>query len=196
MPYINKKSKNKIDVKLVNNEDVLIYEFHHDYIEVKCDNKSNLLFTNINNLMYEIKTEDFYEHFSSDKEMFNFSNYLTKSKYYDNSKKLVFRKMKDATGGFTVEELFGWISKMYSLLVDNSEHKKAKDLNENVIATVSCKKYKDVLLNNEWIRHSINRIQSNDHRMGTYEIKKIFLFCFDDKIYIQNNGYNRLALGY
>ena len=76
--------------------------------------------------MYEIKTEDFYEHFSSDKEMFNFNNYLTKSKYYDNSKKLVFRKMKDATGGFTVEELFGWKSKMYSLLVDNSEHKKQK----------------------------------------------------------------------
>ena len=69
-------------------------------------------------------------------------------------------------------------------------------MNENVIATVSCNKYKDVLLNNEWIRHSINRIQSNDHRMGTYEIQKIFLFCFDDKIYIQNNGYNRLALGY
>ena len=34
--------------------------------------------------MYEIKTEDVYEYFSSDKEMFDFSIYLTKSKYYDN----------------------------------------------------------------------------------------------------------------
>ena len=34
--------------------------------------------------MYEIKTEDVYEDFSSDKEMSDFSIYLTKSKYYDN----------------------------------------------------------------------------------------------------------------
>ena len=30
-------------------------------------------------LMYEIKTEDVYEDFGSDKEMFDFSNYSTKS---------------------------------------------------------------------------------------------------------------------
>ena len=34
--------------------------------------------------MYEIKTEDIYEDFSNDKEMFDFSNNSTKSKYYDN----------------------------------------------------------------------------------------------------------------
>ena len=33
--------------------------------------------------MYEIKTEDICENFSSDKEMFGFSNYSNKSKYYD-----------------------------------------------------------------------------------------------------------------
>ena len=36
-------------------------------------------------LMYEIITKDVYEDFSSDKEMFDFSNYPTNSKYYDNS---------------------------------------------------------------------------------------------------------------
>ena len=42
----------------------------------------------------------------------------------------------------------------------------------------------------------MNRIQSKDHRMETYEISKISLSCFDDKIYIQNNRYDVLALGY
>ena len=42
----------------------------------------------------------------------------------------------------------------------------------------------------------MNRIQSKDHRIGTYEINKIFLSCFVDKIYIQNNGCDGLALGY
>ena len=42
----------------------------------------------------------------------------------------------------------------------------------------------------------MNRIQSKNHRTGTYEIYKISLFCFDDKIYILNNGYGGLALRY
>ena len=43
---------------------------------------------------------------------------------------------------------------------------------------------------------SMSRVLSKDHRIGTYEIQKISLSCFDDKIYIQNCGYDRLALGY
>ena len=42
----------------------------------------------------------------------------------------------------------------------------------------------------------MNRIQSEDHRIGTYEINKISLPCFDDKKNIQNNGYDGLTLGY
>ena len=42
----------------------------------------------------------------------------------------------------------------------------------------------------------MNRIQNKDHRIGKYEIKKSSLYCFDDKIYVQNNGYDGLALGY
>ena len=85
---------------------------------------------------------------------------------------------------------------MYSYLVnDNNEYKKAKGVNRNV-ETISHKEYKDVLLNKKYLRHSMNRIQSKDHRIGTYEITKICLSCFDDKIYIQNNGCDGLALGY
>ena len=74
---------------------VLIYKFHYDYIKNKYDNKSKLLFTDTNSLINEIKTEDVYEDFNRDKEIFDFSNYSTKSKYYDNSNKLVVGKMKD-----------------------------------------------------------------------------------------------------
>ena len=66
-----------------------MYEFHYDYIKNKYDNKSKLLFTDTDSLMYEIKTEDVYEDFSSDKEMFDFGNSSTKSKYYDDSNKFV-----------------------------------------------------------------------------------------------------------
>ena len=41
----------------------------------------------------------------------------------------------------------------------------------------------------------MNRLQSKYHRTGTYR-NKISLSCFDDKIYIQNNGYGGLVLEY
>ena len=52
--------------------------------------------------------------------------------------------------------------------------------------------YKDALLNNKCIRHSMNRIQ----KIGTCETNRVLLFCFNDKIYVQNNGYAGVALGY
>ena len=123
--------------------------------------------------------------------MFNYS------KYYDNSNDLVIGKRKDETEGVAIEEFAGLKPKMYSfLVVDNSEHKKAKGVNRNVVATISHNEYKDVLLNYKCLRHSMNRIQSKHHRIGTYEINKISLSCFDEKIYLQNNGYDGLALGY
>ena len=95
--------------------------------------------------MYEIKTENVYEDFSNDKEMFDFINYSTKSKYYGNSNKLVVGKMKDETDGVMVEEFVGLKPKINLYLVDDdSECKKAKGINKNVVATISHNEYKDV----------------------------------------------------
>ena len=143
------------------------------------------------------KSEDVYEDFSNDKEMFDFNNYSAKLKYYDDSNKLVVGKMKDEIVGVAIKEFIGIKPKMYSILEgDNSEHKKAKGVNKNVVATISHNEYKDVLPNNKCLKHLMNRIQSKSHRIGTYEINKISLSNLHDKINILNNRYNRLALGY
>ena len=128
--------------------------------------------------------------------MSDFSNCSTKSKYYDNSNKLVIGKVKDETGGAAITEFVGLKPKMYSFLVGNNENKKAKGVNENVVPTISHNGYKDILLNNKCIRNSVNRILSKAHRIRTYEINKFSLYCFDHKIYIQNNGNDGLALRY
>ena len=54
--------------------------------------------------MYEIKFEDVQEDFINAKETFDFSHYSTKSKYCDNSNKLVLGIMKDETAGDAIEE--------------------------------------------------------------------------------------------
>ena len=76
-------------------------------------NNSRLLFRDTDSLMYESKTEDFYEDFSNDKEIFDFSNYPTKSRYY-NSNKLLVGIMKDETAGAPIEEFVGLNPKKYS----------------------------------------------------------------------------------
>ena len=53
--------------------------------------------------------------------------------------------------------------------------------------------YTDVLLNKKCLRHLMNRIQSKSHRIGTYEINKISLSCFKDKIYFLDNEIDALA---
>ena len=53
--------------------------------------------------------------------------------------------------------------------------------------------FKDVLFNEKIIRHKMKRIQSKKHKLGTYEINKISLSCFDDKRYVLDDGIRTLA---
>ena len=115
---------------------------------------------------------------------------------HGDSNKLAIGKMKDETRSVANEEFVGLKLKMYSFLVDSSEHKKAKGVNKNLVAIISNDGKKDLLMNNKCIIHSMNRIQNKNHRIATYEINKISLSYFDVKIYIQNNGYDGLALSY
>ena len=78
--------------------------------------------------------------------MLNFSNYSTKSQYYDDSNKLLIGKMKDKTGSITIEEFVRLKPKMYPFLVDNNEHKKVKNIHKNIAGTIAHNEYKEVLL--------------------------------------------------
>ena len=172
-----------------------MYGFHQDYIKNKCGNNSRLLFANTASLLYETKTKYVYEDFNKNKNLFNFSSYSTKSKFYDDSNKLVVGKMKNELAGVPIKEFVGLKPKMYSFLVDySSEHKRANSANKNNVATRSHNEY--ILLNQKRFRHSINKIQSNNHSIGNYKINKFSLLHFDDKTHIKNNGYDGLALDY
>ena len=84
---------------------LLMYEFYYDCIKNKYDNNSRPLLTDTDSLMYEFKTEDVYKDFSSAEEIFDISNYSTKSKYYHSSNKLMVGKMKNKTAGVAMKYL-------------------------------------------------------------------------------------------
>ena len=78
---------------------------------------------------------------------------------------------------------------MYSLIgEDDEEVTKAKGVNKKI-------RHKEfvVLFNKKVIRHNMKRIQSKLHGIGTYDVCKISLSCFDDKRYILDTGINSLA---
>ena len=55
---------------------------------------------------------------------------------------------------------------------------------------------KDVLLNGKQIYRKMKTIRSNEHRLGSYEINKISLSCFDDKRCLHDNGMDSYAYGH
>ena len=114
--------------------------------------------------VYEIKAEKSMKILATIKSYF--SNFLTKSKYCDDSNKSVVGKMKHETSGVAIENFVGLKPKMHSFFVDdNSEHKKVKGMNKNNLATIGHNEYKDVLLNKKSLRHSMNRTFIEQERM-------------------------------
>ena len=98
--------------------------------------------------------------------------------------------MKYEFSGVIVIEFVGLKSKMYSMKkIDGKECNTAKGVN---IAT-EFNKFKDVLFNKKIIRHKMKRIQAKKHKIGSYEIDKIFLSCFDDKRYVLDDGVHTFA---
>ena len=44
--------------------------------------------------------------------------------------------------------------------------------------------------------HKMKSIRSDSHQLGSYEINKVSLSCFDDKRYILNDGISSYAYGH
>ena len=176
----------------------LMYDFHYNYIKDKYGNEAKLLFTDTDSLMYEIQTDDVYKDLFVDKEKFDNSDYSKDSPFYFGENKKVIGKFKDEAAGIPITEFVGLKSKMYSYIKDNGEgNKTAKGVKKNVIRNdMRHVNYNDVLMNNTQMRHKMRSIRSVKHQLGTYEINKISLSCYDDKRYIHDNGITSYAYGH
>ena len=176
----------------------LIYDFHYNYIKHKYDNKAKLLFTDTDSLTYEIETHDAYNDFFKDKNKFDNSDYPENSPYFNIINKKVIGKFKDEASGIPVVEFIGLRSKMYSYVKDNEETTQtAKGIKKQVIKkNITHDNYKEVLFNNKQMQHTMKSIRSSNHQLGSFEMNKISLSCFDDKRFIHENGITSYAYGH
>ena len=141
---------------------MLMYNFHHNYIKKKCNNRARLLFTDTDNLTYEKEAEDVYKDFWNDKDMFDNSDYPESSPYYCNVNKKIIGKFKDEACGIPITEFIGLKSKMYSYVQDNEKGgRTAKGIKKNVIKNnIKHEDYKNTLINNEQVHHKMKTIRS------------------------------------
>ena len=170
---------------------MLMYDFQYNYIKKKYNNRARCL-------TYEIEAEDVYKDFWNDKDMFDNSDYPESSPYYCNVNKKIIGKFKDEACGILITEFIGLKSEMYSYVKDNEKGgRTAKGIKKNVIKNnIRHEDYKNTLINNEQMRHKMKTIRSQRCQLGSYEINKVSLSCFDDKCYIHDNETSSYAYGH
>ena len=122
-----------------------MYDFHYTFIKTNFD--SEFFFTDTDSLTYEIKLKDVYEEFFKHKHLFDSSNYVEDSKFFDPTNKNVMVKMKDESEEKIIGEFVGLKSKMYSMKnIDGKESNTAKGVN---IAT-EFNEFKDTFFNKKY----------------------------------------------
>ena len=104
-PVLTLNKQTYVGFSILDMSKLLMYGFHYKYIKSKFDAK--FLFTDTESLVYEIKTEDIYEDFYQDKNLFDFSDYPLDSKFFYPVNKNVIGKMKDEFKGKMISEFVG-----------------------------------------------------------------------------------------
>ena len=80
-------------------------------------------------------------------------------------------------------------------MVKNNET--SKGVRKYVIQeNITHENYKDCFLNGKQMLHSMRTIRSDHHQLGSYELNKITLSCFDDRRYILDDGIHSYAYGH
>ena len=175
----------------------LMYDFYYNEMKPQYGKNCNVLYTDTDSLLLEIKTKDVYEDMKSRSDLYDTSDYPKDNPLYSMDNKKVVGKMKDECNGVPISEYVGLKPKMYSILKDDGvEMKKAKGVKKYVVkGQISHRIYKDVLKTKKNTRHSMNSLRSVGHKIYSLTVNKISLSPFDSKRWISDNGVDMLAYG-
>ena len=180
---------------------IVMYEFHYDYIVPKYGlEKLKLCYMDTDSLVYDIKTEDFYEGIANDVEArFDTSGY-SKTDFrplpIGLNKKVI--EMKDELGGKIMTEFVALRPKLYSYReLDGSEDKKCKGIKKCVVKkTLTFEDYKTCLFSDSTEYRSQLMFRSAKHEVHTIEVNKVALNRDDDKRISKKDEISTFARGH
>lgn len=182
---------------------VLMYKFLYNYLKPKYGEKIQVVYTDTDSFILEIKTPDVYADIRNEPDINEFDTWeYPEGNIFGirrhNNKKL--GKYKDELKGKIATEVVGLRSKCYALrtLGKIDKVKKAKGVKKNVLANrISFKDYYDCIKENCIELRKQYSIRSKSHRVYTISQQKIALNPFDDKRYIiKPDGIDTLAWGH
>ena len=163
---------------------IVMYEFHYDYMVPKYGlEKLKLCYMDTDSLVYDIKTEDFYEDISDDiPARFDTSGYWPNRPLPLGLNKKVIGLMKDELGGKIMTEFVALRPKLSSYnKLDGSEDKKCKGIKKCVVKkTLTFEDYKACLFNDSTEYRSQLMFRSAKHEVHTIEVNKVALNREDD----------------
>ena len=180
---------------------IVMYEFHYDYMVPKYGLENlKLCYMDTDSLVYDNKTEDFYEDIANDVEArFDTSGYSkTDFRPLPILNKKVIGLMKDKLGGKIMTEFVALRPKLYSYKkLDGSEDKKCKGIKKCVVKkTLTFENYKTCLFRDSTEYRSQLMFRSSKHEVHTIEVNKAALDRDDDKRISRKEGISTFARGH
>ena len=209
------KSKNKlllnkpiqVGFAILELSKLLLYEFHYDYIKNKFGENVDLVYSDTDSLVYDIRTEDLYADIKPDlNTWFDTSAYPKDNIFgFPQVNKKVIGKFSDEMKGNILTEWIALRAKMYSYTfemknVDGSievlDKRKCKGVGSSFVKTLNHDDYRQVL-NDELKNHkaTFQKIGSKAHKISTNHQVKKCLTNFNSKNYILDDGIHCLAYG-
>ena len=181
---------------------IIMYEFHYDYMVPKYGlEKLKLCYMDRDSLVYDIKTEDFYEDIANDAEArFNTSGYSKtdcRPLPIGISKKVI-GLTKDELGGKIMTEFMAMRPKLYSYKkLGGSEDKKCKGIKKCVVKkTLTFEDYKTCLFSDSTEYRSQLMFRLRRHEVHTIEVNKVAFNRDDDKRISRKDGISTFARGH
>ena len=180
---------------------ITMYEFHYNYMVPKYGlEKLKLCYMDTDSLVYDIKTEDFYEDIANDVEArFDTSGYSkTDFRLLPISlNKKVIGLMQDELRGKIMTEFVALRPKLYCYReLDGSEDKKCKGIKKCVVKkTLTFEDYKTCLFSDSTEYRSQLMFRLSKHEVHTIEVNKVALNRDDDKRTPRKDGISTFARG-
>ena len=175
-----------------------MYNMHYKVILELFGEDAILLFTDTDSLMYLFFTKNMYKDMQRIKRKFDTSNFPQDHFLFSNEGKKEVGLFKDEMGGKPIFQFVGLRPKLYSVLLENEENKKAAKGVKKVVIRKHLRhsQYLSSLFEGKLHMQNMKSIRSKEHNIFTFDIKKLSLSPLDDKRYLLKDGIQSLAYGH
>jgi hypothetical protein len=176
-----------------------MYKLHYNCFKEYYGENIQLLYTDTDSLIYEIKTNDMYKDFLKIlNPIFDFSNYPKDNPLYNEKNKKRLGYLTDEVESNIIHEFVGLKSKLYSINYGDDKNKiTGKGIQKAILKQkFTHKHYKNVLFKNKIYYVNNKNIQSILHNIYSVKNRKLSHTCFDDKSFILSDGISNVPFGY